>query len=73
MVWIHILMIEKNIEKIICIIIQLIKARVDISFRCVMRSIAGLDNVVQAAIKCNFLHVIIFSIRVKFTLDSMKI
>jgi CRISPR-associated endonuclease/helicase Cas3 len=47
--------IKKNLEnkKIICITTQLIEAGVDISFRCVIRSLAGLDSVMQAAGRCN--------------------
>lgn len=40
-------------EKIICVTTQLIEAGVDISFRCVVRSFAGLDNIAQAAGRCN--------------------
>lgn len=40
-------------EPIICITTQLIEAGVDISFKCVVRSLAGLDNAVQAAGRCN--------------------
>lgn len=40
-------------EKIICVTTQLIEAGVDISFPCVIRSLAGIDNVAQAAGRCN--------------------
>lgn len=43
----------KNGERIICVSTQLIEAGVDISFRCVIRSLAGLDRVAQAAGRCN--------------------
>lgn len=43
----------KNNERIICITTQLIEAGVDISFKCVIRSSAGLDNIAQAAGRCN--------------------
>jgi CRISPR-associated endonuclease/helicase Cas3 len=40
-------------QKVICISTPLIEAGVDISFECVIRSLAGLDSVAQAAGRCN--------------------
>lgn len=44
--------LEKG-EEIVCISTQLVEAGVDFSFRCVIRSLAGLDNLIQAAGRCN--------------------
>ncbi|WP_353949338.1 CRISPR-associated helicase Cas3' [Sporolactobacillus sp. Y61] len=43
----------KNGDKVICISTQLIEAGVDVSFECVIRSLAGLDSIAQAAGRCN--------------------
>jgi len=40
-------------EPVICVSTQLIEAGVDISFECVIREIAGLDSILQAAGRCN--------------------
>ncbi|WP_318644310.1 MULTISPECIES: CRISPR-associated helicase Cas3' [Bifidobacterium] len=45
-------MLAKN-RPIICLSTQLIEAGVDVSFACVVRAMAGLDSILQAAGRCN--------------------
>lgn len=40
-------------QKLICISTQLIEAGVDLSFDCVIRSLAGMESICQAAGRCN--------------------
>ncbi len=42
-----------NKERVICVSTQLVEAGVDISFGCVIRILAGMDNTVQSAGRCN--------------------
>lgn len=46
---------ENNVhqQKLICISTQLIEAGIDLSFACVVRVLAGIDNLAQAAGRCN--------------------
>lgn len=44
---------KEPLKPMICVSTQMIEAGVDVSFRCVIRSLAGLDNIIQAAGRCN--------------------
>lgn len=43
----------KENKPVLCVTTQLIEAGVDISFRCAIRSLAGMDNAAQTAGRCN--------------------
>ena len=43
----------KEDKKFVCVSTQLIEAGVDVSFECVMRSLAGIDSIAQSAGRCN--------------------
>ncbi len=43
----------QNKARVICVSTQLVEAGVDVSFGCVVRICAGMDNIVQAAGRCN--------------------
>ena len=45
--------LKERSRKVICVSTQLVEAGVNFSFGCVIRSKAGLDNVIQAAGRCN--------------------
>lgn len=45
--------LKNNKKKVICVSTQVVEAGVNFSFGCVIRSKAGLDNVIQAAGRCN--------------------
>ena len=43
----------QNKQPLICVSTQLIEAGVNLSFGCVIRSVAGIDSIIQAAGRCN--------------------
>ena len=45
--------LNEQSKKIICVSTQVVEAGVNFSFGCVVRSKAGLDNIIQAAGRCN--------------------
>lgn len=49
----HIKKALKNNEKVICVSTQLIEAGVDISFQTVVRSMCGMDSIIQSCGRCN--------------------
>lgn len=44
---------NNNVKKLVCVSTQLIEAGVDLSFACVVRVLAGIDNLAQSAGRCN--------------------